>query len=103
MDQVRLNELRAIGEQNKETRGTWYNIAGAAVAAARGGADVVKIYQMATAGLNVNEEKHVQRRLKEAILKTSILYGIPKSLQALLPLFATLDDDRINHYGPRYT
>lgn len=62
---------------------------------------MIKIYQLATAGLGVEQEKNVQRRLKEAILKTSILYGVPKSLQALLPLFATLDDDRIDHYGPR--
>ncbi len=72
-----------------------------AVAAAGGGVDVLNIYQLATAGLSVEEEKKVQRRFKEAILKTSILYGVPKSMQALLPLFATLDDDRIDHFGPR--
>ncbi|KAL3440799.1 hypothetical protein BJX65DRAFT_300216 [Aspergillus insuetus] len=101
MDEIGLAELRASGEQNEETRGKWYTIAAVAVAAAGGGGDVVRIYKMATAGLGVEDEKQVQRRLKEAILKTSILYGIPKSLQALLPLFATLDDDRIDHYGPR--
>jgi len=43
----------------------------------------------------------VQRRFKEAILKTSALYGIPRSLQALLALFANLRDEQIDHYGPR--
>ncbi len=41
-----------------------------AVAAAGGGVDVLNIYQLATAGLSVEEEKKVQRRFKEAILKT---------------------------------
>lgn len=40
--------------------------------------------------------------LKEAILRTSILYGVPRSLQALLPLFAIVPDDRIDASGPRY-
>ena len=44
----------------------------------------------------------IQRRLKEAILKTSPLYGIPRSLQALFPLFNVLPEDEIDHFGPRY-
>lgn len=52
--------------------------------------------------LGLEDEKIVQRRIKEAILKTSCLYGVPRSLQALLPLFEILSDDRIDHYGPRY-
>jgi hypothetical protein len=54
---------------------------------------VAELYQMATRGMTLAEEKHIQRRLKEAILKTSILYGVPRSLQALLPLFATLKEE----------
>ncbi|KAL4960226.1 uncharacterized protein BDV14DRAFT_193103 [Aspergillus stella-maris] len=101
MDQLELAAFRAKGEESEETSGKWYTIAAVAVAAAGGGADVIEIYQMATAGLSVEEEKQVQRRFKEAILKTSILYGVPKSLKALLPLFGTLDEERIDHYGPR--
>lgn len=70
--------------------------------AAGAGPDLVELYQLATKSTTLAEEKHIQRRLKEAILKTSILYGVPKSLQALLPLFATLKDEQIDHYGPRY-
>ena len=73
-----------------------------AMAAASAGPDCVKLYKVATEGLSLDQELVVQRRLKEAILKTSILYGVPRSLQALLPIFATLDDDHIDHYGPRY-
>lgn len=71
------------------------------MAAAGAGPDVTELYQIATRGTSLDEEKHIQRRLKEAILKTSILYGVPKSLQALLPLFATLKEEQIDHYGPR--
>lgn len=79
-----------------------YCLKAAALAASGAGSDVPELYRMATYGLPLELEKLVQRRLKEAILKTSVLYGIPKSLQALLPLFATLTDDQIDHYGPRY-
>lgn len=72
------------------------------MAAAGAGPDVAELYQMVTKGMSLPDEKHVQRRLKEAVLKTSILYGIPRSLQALLPLFATLKEEQIDHYGPRF-
>lgn len=72
-----------------------------ALAAASAGPEVPKLYKLAIQGLSLEEQKIVQRRLKEAILKTSCLYGVPRSLQALLPLFAILKDDEIDHYGPR--
>lgn len=74
---------------------------GVALAAASAGPEVPKLYKLATQGLSLEEQKIVQRRLKEAILKASCLYGVPKSLQALLPLFAILKDEEIDHYGPR--
>lgn len=71
------------------------------MAAAGAGPDVTALYQVAIRDTSLTEEKHIQRRMKEAILKTSILYGVPRSLQALLPLFATLKEEHIDHYGPR--
>lgn len=74
----------------------------AALAAASAGAATVELYKIATEGTDLQTEKLIQRRIKEAILKTSCLYGVPKSLQALLPLFASLPDEHVDHYGPRY-
>lgn len=74
----------------------------AALASAGGGADLVDLYKLATHDLALRTELLVQRRIKEAVLKTSCLYGVPKSLQALLPLFASLPDNHIDHAGPRY-
>jgi hypothetical protein len=71
------------------------------LAAAGAGSDVPELYHLAVAGLSLEDEKIVQRRIKEAILKTSILHGFPKALQALLPLFSIIKDDAINHYAPR--
>ncbi|KAJ5627315.1 hypothetical protein N7528_004742 [Penicillium herquei] len=96
-----LEELRAQWEGSVDTKDHWYIVAATAMAAAGAGPDVTELYQIATRGIGLDEEKHIQRRLKEAILKTSILYGVPKSLQALLPLFATLKEEQIDHYGPR--
>lgn len=73
----------------------------AALASAGAGADLVELYKLATHDLPLGTELLVQRRIKEAVLKTSCLYGVPKSLQALLPLFASLPDDHIDHAGPR--
>lgn len=77
---------------------TWKAVA---LAAASAGTDLPELYRTAIENLSLDDEKIVQRRIKEAILKTSCLYGVPKSLQALLPLFATLADDHIDTYGPR--
>ncbi|KAF9892297.1 hypothetical protein FE257_002074 [Aspergillus nanangensis] len=96
-----LEEFRIRGESQAHTKDQWYTVAAVSLAAAGAGPDVTLLYQMATAGTSLDEEKRIQRRLKEAILKTSILYGVPRSLQTLLPLFATLDDEHIDHYGPR--
>jgi hypothetical protein len=71
------------------------------LAASGAGHNVPDLYRIATAGLSLEDEKIVQRRIKEAILKTSILYGFPKALQALLPLFSILNEDAIDDYGPR--
>lgn len=71
------------------------------MAAASCGADSVKLYRLATKGLDLKSELLVQRRIKEAILKESALFGVPRCLQALFPLFHSLDDDHIDNYSPR--
>ncbi|KAJ5381025.1 uncharacterized protein N7496_003453 [Penicillium cataractarum] len=83
------------------TQSNWYIVAAVSLAASGAGHNVPDLYRMATTGLLLEDEKIVQRRIKEAILKTSVLYGFPKALQALLPLFKVIDDDAIDHYGPR--
>ncbi|KAH6698165.1 hypothetical protein BKA61DRAFT_710161 [Leptodontidium sp. MPI-SDFR-AT-0119] len=84
------------------TKAKWYIIAACAMAASSAGAQIPDLYRMASASLDLETEKVVQRRIKDAILKTSGLYGIPRSLQALLPLFAILPDDHIDRVSPRY-
>ncbi|KAJ5767647.1 hypothetical protein N7533_000230 [Penicillium manginii] len=96
-----LQEIQVRSEGSVDAKDQWYMIAAVAMAAAGAGPDVAELYQMVTKGMSLPDEKHVQRRLKEAVLKTSILYGVPRSLQALLPLFATLKEEQIDHYGPR--
>lgn len=61
----------------------------------------MQLYQAATQQVDLDDQKIVQRRIKEAILKTSALYGVPRSLQALFPLFNTLKDEEIDNFGPR--
>ena len=70
-------------------------------AASSAGHEVVKLYRFATKDLDLEKQKLVQRRIKEAIIKTSVLYGGPKALHALFPLFKDLKDEEIDSYGPR--
>ncbi|KAK2038045.1 hypothetical protein LZ31DRAFT_599955 [Colletotrichum somersetense] len=97
-----LEEFEAREQAPDITKARWYIVAAVALASASAGPDVTNVYKKAILGLSLEDQKLVQRRVKEAILKTSALYGIPRSLQALLPLFKTLKDDEIDHYGPRW-
>lgn len=71
------------------------------LAAACAGAEVVKLYRHVCEGLPLDEQKLVQRRIKEALIRTGHLYGTPKVIQALFPLFQDLKDEEIDQYGPR--
>ncbi|KAH7556812.1 hypothetical protein BM1_06246 [Bipolaris maydis] len=97
-----INEFRDREKSKNITTAVWYIVAAAALASSGAGPDVVQLYQAATKQINLDDQKIVQRRIKEAILKTSALYGVPRSLQALLPLFNSLKDEEIDHYGPRW-
>lgn len=96
--------VKKFREQEKGTdvlKQLWYIAAIAALAAASAGTETPDLYRLATEGLSLEKEKLVQRRLKEAVLKTSLLYGVPKSLQALYPLYHSLREEQIDTYGPR--
>lgn len=73
----------------------------AALAAASAGEKVTDLYKLVIQGLSLDDQKIVQRRIKEAILKTSCLYGVPRSLHALFPLYASLKEEEIDTYSPR--
>lgn len=71
------------------------------LAAASAGPEVVKLYRHVCKDLPLDKQMIVQRRMKEALVKTAHLYGTPKVIQALFPLFQDLKDDEIDHYGAR--
>ncbi|KAF3020221.1 hypothetical protein E8E14_011646 [Neopestalotiopsis sp. 37M] len=98
-----LLKFKELDAQKDVVNANWYIVAAAALASAGAGPDLVDLYRFATLNVPLDVELVVQRRIKEAVLKTSCLYGVPKSLQALLPLFASLPDDHIDHAGPRYS
>ncbi|KAG7413543.1 hypothetical protein LZL87_011901 [Fusarium oxysporum] len=79
----------------------WYLAAAVALAGSSAGDKLPDLYHLAVADLPLDQEKIVQRRIKEALLKTSILMGLPKTLQSLVPLFLCMTNDKIDAYGPR--
>ncbi|EKG11929.1 hypothetical protein MPH_10973 [Macrophomina phaseolina MS6] len=96
-----IQQFREQEEGTDIVQARWYIVTIAALAAASAGPQTPELYRLCTAGLPLDREKLVQRRLKEAVLKTSVLYGVPKSLQALYPLYHSLTDEQIDTYSPR--
>ncbi|PPJ54813.1 hypothetical protein CBER1_08444 [Cercospora berteroae] len=84
------------------TKSMAVNVVAASLAAASEGHQVVKLYRHVCKDLPLEKQKLVQRRMKEAVLKTGPMYGSPKMLQALFPLFKDLKEEEIDHYGPRH-
>jgi hypothetical protein len=61
-----------------------------------------ELYRMAVKDLPLEKELLVQRRIKEALLKASIVMGVPRTLQSLVPLFREFKEDGIDTFAPRY-
>ncbi|KDN64645.1 hypothetical protein CSUB01_04283 [Colletotrichum sublineola] len=81
-----LEKLESQEQAADITKARWYIIAAVALTAASAGPDVTKVYKKVTRGLSLDAQKLVQRRVKEAILKTSALYDgkLPKQKAQLL-------------------
>ncbi|KAM0244420.1 hypothetical protein ACHAP5_006222 [Fusarium lateritium] len=79
----------------------WYLGAAVALAASGAGDRIPDLYHLAVAGLPLDQEKIVQRRIKEALLKTSVLMGFPKTLQSVVPLYRCMAKDKVDAYAPR--
>ncbi|KAF5615585.1 carboxymuconolactone decarboxylase, partial [Fusarium tjaetaba] len=78
------------------TEQTWYLAAAAALAGANVGARQPDLYRLATKDLPVEKELIVQRRIKEVILKLSLMIGNPRSLGSLIPLFGVFKPDVVD-------
>ncbi|KAJ5174151.1 uncharacterized protein N7482_000028 [Penicillium canariense] len=100
----RLEFLQAFRDRENEpqiVKAKWYIVAATALTAACAGDQVPALYHLATEGLTIEERKIVQRRIKEAILKGGMLYGVPRLADALGPLGKVIPPDEMDHYGPR--
>lgn len=83
-------------------KANWYIIGTAALAGAGAGKHVKQVYELAKAGVSSkNHIKIIQRRIKEAILKTSLLYGLPRTAWAIASLTEGIPEDERDHYNPR--
>jgi hypothetical protein len=73
----------------------------AALAGANAGVHQRELYRMAIKDLPLEKEMIVQRRLKEALTKISILIGNPRALGSLIPMFQEFKPDGIDMFAPR--
>lgn len=102
-DFTKRENLAAAAAARDVSESMSLNVMVVSLAAASAGAEVVKLYRHVCTGLDMDAQKRVQRRIKEALIKTGHLYGTPKVIQTLFPLFQDLKDEEIDHYGPRYS
>ncbi|KIW95798.1 uncharacterized protein Z519_02862 [Cladophialophora bantiana CBS 173.52] len=96
-----LSEFRIREGEVDIRQARWYIIAASALTAAAAGEHVGELYRQVTTGLPLEDRKIVQRRIKEALLKASILCGVPRSAVAFSALYAILPEDEIDTYSPR--
>ncbi|KAM0078882.1 hypothetical protein ACKRZS_008748 [Fusarium odoratissimum] len=96
-----LAEFRKAEADCDAIHAKWYLAAAVTLAASSAGDRVPDLYHLAVADLPLDQDKIVQRRIKEALLKTSILMGLPKTLQSLVPLYRCMTKNKIDAYGPR--
>jgi len=83
-------------------KATWYIVAVAALAGAGAGSESLPVYRAATVDLSLDAAKLVQRRFKEAILKSTTFVGVPRALGATRAFYGSLRDEEIDNFGPRY-
>ena len=73
----------------------------AALAGAGEGAQVLPLYRTVTAHLSLETAKLVQRRIKEALLKTTVFVGGARVAVATGAISRDLKDEEVDSYGPR--
>ncbi|KAK5175293.1 uncharacterized protein LTR77_000431 [Saxophila tyrrhenica] len=80
------------------------NILAVSLVASSHGYEVVLLYRHVCGNHPLEKQLMVQRRMKEALVKTSTFYGLPKALQALFPLFKSLDEEKgeVDDWGARW-
>ncbi|SCV48559.1 uncharacterized protein FFB14_10445 [Fusarium fujikuroi] len=96
-----LDKYRQAESDLDITDQTWYLAAAAALAGANAGARQADLYRIATKDLPVEKELIVQRRIKEVILKLTLMIGNPRSLGSLIPLFGAFKPGVVDMFGPR--
>ncbi|KAF5016775.1 hypothetical protein F66182_11431, partial [Fusarium sp. NRRL 66182] len=96
-----LEKYRQAESDLEVTEQTWYLAATAALAGANIGARQPDLYRMATKDLPPEKELIVQRRIKEVLLKLSLMIGNPRALGSLIPLFGAFKPGVVDLFGPR--
>ncbi|KAI5796605.1 hypothetical protein EDC01DRAFT_652040 [Geopyxis carbonaria] len=83
-----ITKLSARAATSDPATASWYIIATAAFAAANEPQRVTDIYKTACALRTVAERRVIFRRIRETLLKSTMLIGLPRMLNAYFPLAA---------------
>ncbi|KAH8176645.1 hypothetical protein LIA77_05063 [Sarocladium implicatum] len=100
MDARARDYIKALHSSSKGTRleDTWYCIAACAFAASNQGQFVADVF---TEAISLHQDdyeyhRHVLKRIKEGLLKTGIIYGIPRVINAFRALIKALPSPESN-------
>ncbi|KAJ3536019.1 hypothetical protein NM208_g6899 [Fusarium decemcellulare] len=100
MDQKAKEYIASLHERSKNThlQDNWYCIAACSFAASNKGQYVADVFTEAISLRldDIEYHRHVLKRIKEGLLKTGIIYGIPRVINAFRALIKALPSDESN-------
>ncbi|KAF2114573.1 hypothetical protein BDV96DRAFT_101408 [Lophiotrema nucula] len=93
-----INALPAKAEAS-QAQDSWYCIAACSFAACSQGTFVADVYRKAIEGHVQDHEanKRVLRRIKESLLKTAVIYGVPRLINAGRSLISALPNPELDN------
>ncbi|KAH6999064.1 hypothetical protein BKA56DRAFT_608573 [Ilyonectria sp. MPI-CAGE-AT-0026] len=100
MDQTARHYIASLHNQSTGTdlEDTWYCIAACSFAASNKGCYVADVFTQAISSRQEDHEyhRHVLKRIKEGLLKTGIIYGIPRVINAFRALVKAIPSPKSN-------
>ncbi|KAH8670334.1 hypothetical protein BGZ60DRAFT_538003 [Tricladium varicosporioides] len=91
-----IKEL-ALQPENQDPAGSWYIIAACAFTASGQGPLVAEVYKAAISQASDDEARRlILRRIKESLITSTFIFGVPRLLNAFFPLINSLPSPSLN-------
>ncbi|EFX01450.1 putative carboxymuconolactone decarboxylase [Grosmannia clavigera kw1407] len=88
--------LEAIASQRDLPKYTWYFIASTVLCVLNRPQEIQRVYLYAIEHASNEEQLHVSRRMRDALIKTAAVGGMPKTINAMMELATVTPDDLVD-------